>query len=86
MIVGGGYSGVETAGEILDRLQAGRLYYRIIDTSDLPVTLVKEVVFEVTRRNAKLRRWAEEDIPERHFTNGIHVPSWDSPSADALWI
>ena len=30
-------------------------------------------------------RWAEEDIPVGHITNGIHVPSWDSQAADTLW-
>ena len=30
-------------------------------------------------------RWPEEDIPVGHITNGVHVPSWDSPVADELW-
>ncbi|HNP28935.1 MAG TPA: alpha-glucan family phosphorylase [Nitrospirales bacterium] len=30
-------------------------------------------------------RWPQSDIPVGHITNGVHVPSWDSPSADALW-
>lgn len=30
-------------------------------------------------------RWPVEDIPVGHITNGVHVPSWDSPVADALW-
>lgn len=25
------------------------------------------------------------EVPVGHVTNGVHVPSWDSPSADALW-
>jgi starch phosphorylase len=25
------------------------------------------------------------DVPVRYVTNGVHVPSWDSPAADALW-
>lgn len=29
--------------------------------------------------------WPQSDIPVGHITNGVHVPSWDSPSADALW-
>jgi len=30
-------------------------------------------------------RWPEEEVPVSHVTNGVHVPSWDSPSADDLW-
>ncbi|MDT7042389.1 alpha-glucan family phosphorylase [Candidatus Nitronereus thalassa] len=30
-------------------------------------------------------RWPEAEIPVGHITNGVHVPSWDSPAADALW-
>jgi len=30
-------------------------------------------------------RWPAPEVPVGHVTNGVHVPSWDSPSADALW-
>jgi starch phosphorylase len=30
-------------------------------------------------------RWPEQEIPIDHVTNGVHVPSWDSPWTDALW-
>ena len=30
-------------------------------------------------------RWPEHEIPVTHVTNGVHVPSWDSPWADRLW-
>jgi len=30
-------------------------------------------------------RWPEADVPVGHVTNGVHVPSWDSAEADALW-
>ena len=30
-------------------------------------------------------RWPEEEVPVGYVTNGIHVPSWVSTSADALW-
>ena len=30
-------------------------------------------------------RWPENEIPVRHVTNGVHMPSWDSASADELW-
>jgi starch phosphorylase len=31
------------------------------------------------------RNWPEEEVPVSHVTNGVHMPTWDSPSADALW-
>lgn len=31
------------------------------------------------------QRWPEDDVPVRHVTNGVHVPSWDSAQADDLW-
>lgn len=34
---------------------------------------------------ALFRRWPEDDVPIRHVTNGVHMPSWDSAAADALW-
>lgn len=30
-------------------------------------------------------RWPIDDIPIGHVTNGVHMPSWDSADADALW-
>ena len=30
-------------------------------------------------------RWPEAEVPVGHVTNGVHVPSWDSPDIDALW-
>ena len=29
--------------------------------------------------------WPQDDIPVGHVTNGVHMPSWDSPQADDLW-
>ncbi len=30
-------------------------------------------------------RWPRAEVPVGHVTNGVHVPSWDSAAADALW-
>jgi starch phosphorylase len=30
-------------------------------------------------------RWPENEVPVAHITNGVHMPSWDSESADELW-
>jgi starch phosphorylase len=29
--------------------------------------------------------WPLAEVPVAHVTNGVHVPSWDSPWADELW-
>lgn len=29
--------------------------------------------------------WPEREVPIGHVTNGVHVPSWDSPWSDDLW-
>lgn len=29
--------------------------------------------------------WPRSEVPVGHVTNGVHVPSWDSAWADALW-
>ena len=31
-------------------------------------------------------RWPENEVPVKHVTNGVHMPSWDSAAADALWM
>jgi starch phosphorylase len=30
-------------------------------------------------------RWPRREVPMTHVTNGVHVPSWDSASADERW-
>jgi glycogen phosphorylase len=42
---------------------------------------------EVSRRlfQPLFPRWPRGEVPVGHVTNGVHVPSWDSPEADALW-
>ncbi len=29
--------------------------------------------------------WPQDEIPVRHVTNGVHMPTWDSAPADDLW-
>jgi glycogen phosphorylase len=30
-------------------------------------------------------RWPIPEVPIDHLTNGVHMPTWDSPEADKLW-
>jgi len=42
---------------------------------------------EVSRRifQPLFPHWPQAEVPVSYVTNGIHVPSWDSAVADALW-
>ena len=42
---------------------------------------------EVSRRifQPLFARWPRHEVPVGHVTNSVHVPSWDSAAADALW-
>jgi starch phosphorylase len=31
------------------------------------------------------QRWPEAEVPVGSVTNGVHMPTWDSPEAEALW-
>lgn len=30
-------------------------------------------------------RWPQREVPVGYVTNGVHMPTWDSPAADDLW-
>ena len=30
-------------------------------------------------------RWPEQEVPIGHVTNGVHTPTWESPSAKTFW-
>jgi len=30
-------------------------------------------------------RWPEDEVPVGHVTNGVHMPTWDSETADHFW-
>ena len=48
---------------------------------------VSELHGKVSRRifDDLYPNWPEREIPVGHITNGVHVPSWDSPWADEIW-
>ena len=51
------------------------------------VNAVSRLHGEVSRRifQPLFPRWPQQEVPVGHVTNGVHVPTWDSPEADALW-
>jgi len=51
------------------------------------VNAVSALHAETSRRlfGSLFPRWPTDDVPIRHVTNGVHVPSWISRSADEVW-
>jgi starch phosphorylase len=51
------------------------------------VNAVSQLHAEVSRRifQSLYPRWPRREVPMTHVTNGVHVPSWDSASADECW-
>ena len=41
----------------------------------------------VSRRifQSRYPRWPELEVPVDYVTNGVHIPTWDSPAAQKLW-
>ena len=48
---------------------------------------VSQLHGKVSRRifQSLFPRWPQDEVPISHVTNGIHVPTWDSPASDKLW-
>lgn len=48
---------------------------------------VSQLHGEVSRRifQPLFPRWPEREVPVAHVTNGVHIPTWDSPEADTIW-
>jgi len=42
---------------------------------------------EVSRKvfQSLFPRWPQAEVPVSHITNGVHVPTWDSPWSDEIW-
>ncbi|WP_342346416.1 FAD-dependent oxidoreductase [uncultured Nitrospira sp.] len=68
VVVGGGYSGVETAGEIFDLLYAARRFYPAFDPSDLRVTLVHSGPHLLPELGEDLGKFAQQSLESRGLT------------------
>jgi starch phosphorylase len=51
------------------------------------INAVSRLHGEVSRRIFQdlYPRWPRDEVPIGHVTNGVHMPTWDSAHADALW-
>lgn len=65
VVVGGGYSGVETAGQILDLFTDIHPYYRNIDTNDFDVFLVHSRDHLLPTLSLSLGKYAQRKLRER---------------------
>lgn len=65
VVVGGGYSGVETAGEILDLVRETAKYYRYINEEDLRVVLVHSRSRVLHTLGDELGEYAGKKLQER---------------------
>lgn len=70
----------------LDRSEPFNMAYLAVRGS-AAVNGVSQLHGKVSRRifQPLFPRWPEVEVPVGQVTNGIHVPSWDSAEADALW-
>lgn len=68
VVVGGGYSGVETAGEILDLLNNAKRFYPAFDPSELRVTLVQSGPHLLPELGEDLGEFAQKSLEGRGLT------------------
>lgn len=69
VVVGGGYSGVETAGQILDLFQGIHKFYGNINADEFSVALVHSRDRLLLTINESLGKYAEEKLRQR----GLHI-------------
>ena len=65
VVVGGGFAGIETAGELMDLLLDARKYYPTILKEDLKVTVLEALDVILPGFNKKLADFAKEKMIER---------------------
>ncbi|MEO9276834.1 MAG: NAD(P)/FAD-dependent oxidoreductase [Nitrososphaera sp.] len=69
VIVGGGFAGIETAGELMDFLHDARKFYPNIEKSDIRVVVLEALPSILPGFNEKLAKFALEKLQQR----GIEV-------------
>jgi len=64
-VVGGGFAGIETAGELMDLLLDARKHYPTIHKEDLKVVVLEALSMILPGFNQKLAEFAKEKMEER---------------------
>ena len=65
VVVGGGFAGIETAGELMDLLLDARKHYPTVHKEDLKVTVLEALSMILPGFNEKLAEFAKEKMMER---------------------
>ena len=65
VVVGGGFAGIETAGELMDLLLDARKHYPTIQKEDLKVVVLEALPMILPGFNEKLAEFAKEKMEER---------------------
>lgn len=65
VVVGGGFAGIETAGELLDLLHDARKHYPTIHREDIRVIVLEALPMILPGFNEKLARFAKEKMVKR---------------------
>jgi len=65
VVVGGGFAGIETAGELMDLLLDARKHYTTIHKEDLKVVVLEALPMILSGFNQKLAEFAKERMIER---------------------
>jgi len=65
VVVGGGFAGIETAGELMDLLLDARKHYHTIHKEDLKVIVLEALPMILPGFNQKLAEFAKEKLVER---------------------
>jgi starch phosphorylase len=69
-----------------DRNESFNMAYLAVRGSGA-INAVSHLHQEVSRRifQPLFPRWPQLEVPIGYVTNGVHTPTWDSPTADKLW-
>ncbi len=65
VVVGGGFAGIETAGELMDLLLDARKHYPTIHKEDLKVVVLEALPMVLPGFNEKLAKFAKDKMTER---------------------
>jgi NADH dehydrogenase, FAD-containing subunit len=65
VVAGGGFAGIETAGELMDLLLDARKYYHTIRKEDLKVVVIEALPMILPGFNEKLAGFAKEKMTDR---------------------
>jgi NADH dehydrogenase len=85
VVVGGGFSGVEVAGEINDLVRHSRRFYPNISPDDISVTLVHSGDHILPELSLTLRTFAEHEMREAGISIVLNARV-SAATADGVWL